>query len=67
MRWLDGVTNSMDIAFEQTLGNSEGQGSLVCFRPWAHKELDMTERLKINNKWTSTGLPSARYRWGRLI
>ena len=26
--------------FEQTLGNSEGQGSLVCCSPWGHKESD---------------------------
>ena len=32
--------------FEQTLGDSEGQGSLVCCSPWIHKELDTTERLK---------------------
>ena len=25
--------------FEQTLGDSEGQGSLVCCSPWDHKEL----------------------------
>ena len=31
--------------FEQTPGNSEGQGSLVCYSPWGHKELDMTEQL----------------------
>ena len=28
--------------FEQTLGDSEGQGSLVCCSPWDHKESDMT-------------------------
>ena len=28
--------------FEQTLGNSEGQGSLACHSPWGHKESDMT-------------------------
>ena len=28
--------------FEQTLGDSEGQGRLVCFGPWGHKESDMT-------------------------
>jgi len=32
--------------FEQILGDSEGQGSLVCCSPWGHKESDMTERLK---------------------
>ena len=35
--------------FEQTLGDSEGQGSLVCCSPWGHKELDMTERLNNSN------------------
>ena len=32
--------------FEQTLGDSEGQGSLACCSPWGRKESDMTERLK---------------------
>ena len=26
--------------FEQTQGDSEGQGSLMCCSPWGHKELD---------------------------
>ena len=30
--------------FEQTPGDSEGQGSPVCRSPWGRKELDMTER-----------------------
>ena len=29
--------------FEQTLGNGERQGSLVCYSPWGRKELDMTK------------------------
>ena len=28
--------------FEQTLGASEGQGSLVCWSPWGRKESDLT-------------------------
>ena len=28
--------------FEQILGDSEGQGSLACCRPWGHKESDTT-------------------------
>ena len=31
--------------FEQTLGDSEGQGSLVCCSLWHSKESDTTERL----------------------
>ena len=31
--------------FEQTLGDSEGQGSLACWSSWGCKESDMTERL----------------------
>ena len=34
----------MDV-FEQALGVSDGQGSLVCCSPWDHKESDVTERL----------------------
>ena len=31
--------------FEQTLGDGDGQRSLLCCSPWGHKESDMTERL----------------------
>ena len=31
--------------FEQTAGDGEGLGSLVCCSPWACKELDTTEQL----------------------
>ena len=34
--------------FEQILGDSEGQGSLVCCSPLGCKESDMTERLSNN-------------------
>ena len=39
MRWLDGITSSIDI-FELTLGDIEGQGSLACCSPCNRKELD---------------------------
>ena len=51
MRWLDGITDSMD-KFEQTAGDGEGQGSLVCCSPCGHKESDMTEGVN----WTDTNL-----------
>ena len=28
--------------FEQTLGDGEGQGNLVCFSPWGRKGSDLT-------------------------
>ena len=30
------------LEFEQTPGNSEGQGNLMCCSSWSHKESDMT-------------------------
>ena len=44
--------------FKQTLGDGEGQGSLVCCSPWGRKELDMTQRL--NNKKQETELQDLR-------
>ena len=34
--WLDGHESE-----QAPRGDSEGQGSLACFSPWGHKELDM--------------------------
>ena len=42
MRWSDGIT-IYGHEFEQTLGNSEGQGTLACCSPWGCKESDITE------------------------
>ena len=39
--------------FEQTLGDSEGQGNLACCSPWGCKESDTTYQLN-NNNWLST-------------
>ena len=43
MRWLDGITDSMNVEFEQGLGVGDGHGSLACCSPWGPKELDTTE------------------------
>ena len=45
--WLNGHE------FEQTLGDSEGQGDLVCCSPRGCRELDTTEQLN----WTSKVIP----------
>ena len=44
MRWLDGITDSMDLSLSK-LGVDDGQGGLVCCDSWGHKELDTTEWL----------------------
>ena len=44
MRWLDGITDSMDVSLSE-LRVGDGQGGLACCDSWGHKELDMTEQL----------------------
>ena len=44
MRWLDGITDSMDVS-QRTPGDGDGQGGLACYDSWGRKELDTTERL----------------------
>ena len=41
MRWLDGITNSMDMSLGK-LG-VDGQGGVACCGSWGWKESDMTE------------------------
>ena len=54
--WLNGHE------FKQGLGDGEGQGSLVCYSPWGHKESDMTEQLNNNyNKLPVTWLTISRH------
>ena len=50
MRWLDGITDGMDMGWTKLLVNTEGQGSLPCCSPWGLKESDMTEWLNYNSR-----------------
>ena len=45
MRWLDGITDSMDVESEWTLGVGDGQGGLACCDSWGLNESDTTEPL----------------------
>ena len=43
--------------FEQTLGDSKGQGSLLCCSPWGCQESDTTEQLKDTNGLAKSTMP----------
>ena len=43
MRWLDGITDSMDISLVKVWEFVMGQGGLACCGPWGRKESDTTE------------------------
>ena len=58
MRWLDGIINSVDMS--QTLGDSEGQGSLVCCNPWGPKNSDTIWQLK-NKSHLGPGCKATAY------
>ena len=45
MRWLDGITDAMDMGLGGLWGVGDGQGGLACCGSWGCKELDMTDRL----------------------
>ena len=45
MRWLDGITDSMDMSLGKLREVGDGQGGLVCCDSWGREESDTTERL----------------------
>ena len=45
MRWLDGITDAMDMSLNRLQELVMDQGGLLCCSPWGHKESDMTEWL----------------------
>ena len=51
MRWLDGITDSMDVSLSELRVLVMGQGGLACCKSWGRKESDTTERLY----WTELG------------
>ena len=73
IRWLDGITNSMDMSLSKLREVGDGQGNLACCSPWDRKESDITERLnttKLIGKscisrrcWTLSAVPTLIKGW----
>ena len=54
MRWLDGITNSMDMSLSKLReGDDDGQGGLPCCSSWGSKRSDTTEKLNWTDWFTS--------------
>ena len=45
IRWLDGITDSMDMGLSKFPELAKDRGGLAFCSPWGHRESDMTEQL----------------------
>ena len=57
MRWLDGITDSMDVSLSELREIGDGQGGLACCNSLGHKESDTTEQLN----WTELNNTELNY------
>ena len=49
MRWLDGITHSVDMSLSKLWEIVKDRQALACCNPWGHKESDTTYSLSSNS------------------
>ena len=60
MRWLDGITDSMNMNLSKLWERVKDRRAQRAAVPWGHKELDTIERLNNNNILKANQLLPAR-------
>ena len=48
VRWLDGITDSMDMSLSKLQEIVKDRKAWLCCSPWGHKESDKSEQLNNN-------------------
>ena len=48
-RWLESITDAMNMNLGKLKGDGKGQGGLACCSTWGRKESDRTGQLNNNN------------------
>ena len=62
MRWLDGITNTMDMSLRKIQEKVKDR-EVVCCSPWGHREWDMTEQLKAITNQSKSIIYTAVHFW----